>query len=333
LFNAHRLPLQPGSYLLNRDLEPIWSNRSSFIQQWQTVQPQNEILPGSLRRILKQSHCQHRQISGKAAKFLNDLNTEIEIGWTDYGQTNYLIGRITMRTYIFHHVIEDDVPLEGKALVDQIIKIAKSLPGYKEWCQHQHEIEHRATEWVRCIESSHYFHYGSSDSQIESKAARRLEAEPGNLSWNQQQLQNTRERIRLAIADLLNQNALPVQATARFKQLTAMGIGGGSLYRHKDLWHPEFLTLNAQDDQINQTQIVDRGFDQPLDASSNPKIVPVISTSLLPTTGSNALAAESYSDSEINISALTDGNVRQRQPSGLTSQSASKSTEIDAFAN
>ncbi|MDJ0703866.1 MAG: hypothetical protein QNJ46_11355, partial [Leptolyngbyaceae cyanobacterium MO_188.B28] len=34
LFNAHRLPLQTGSYLLNPDLQPIWSSQEYFVQQW-----------------------------------------------------------------------------------------------------------------------------------------------------------------------------------------------------------------------------------------------------------------------------------------------------------
>lgn len=255
LFNAHRLPLQMGSYLLNQAFEPIWSDRHTFVQQWQLIQNRNEITTAALRRILKQSQQYHRQLSGKAAKFINDLNAEIELGWTDHGQTNYLLGRITMRAYIFHHVLEGTAPLKGQALVDQIVATAKSLPGYREWCQHQHEIEHRASEWARCVESSHYFHYGDSkkDVSISIEELSSLKT----LNWNQQQSQNTREKIKQAIADLLNQNALPAQATARFKLLINYGIGGGSLYRHKDLWHPEFIGLDESKNELT-TEDLDR---------------------------------------------------------------------------
>ncbi len=33
LFNAHRLPLQAGSYLLNHEFQPIWSTQQVFVQQ------------------------------------------------------------------------------------------------------------------------------------------------------------------------------------------------------------------------------------------------------------------------------------------------------------
>ena len=236
LFNAHRLPLQSGSYLLNRDFEPIWSDQASFTVNWQSIQSQNEVSTQAIRRVLKQNQRRHYQVSGKAAKFINDLNAEIELGWTGSGQTNYLLGRITMRTYIFHHILEGDAPLVGQALVDQVVATARSLPGYQEWCQHQHEIEQRAVEWGRCIENSRYFQYGDSRKQTLD-----LEEISASLTWNQQQCESVRNRIKAALADLLNQNALPSLTTARFKAITSYGISGSSLYRHKDLWHPDFL--------------------------------------------------------------------------------------------
>ncbi len=150
----------------------------------------------------------------KSRKFINDLNAEIELGWTGHGQTNRLLGRITMRAYIFHHVLSGGDPLEGQALVDEVVSTATSLPGYREWCRHQHEIEHRAAEWARCIEGSHYFHFGYSRSD-QSKCAQSIEAmadttgedSPGTNhvlhQWNQKRSQDTRDRIRQAIVDLL----------------------------------------------------------------------------------------------------------------------------------
>ena len=233
LFNAHRLPLQIGSYLVNQDFQPIWSSHDRLVEQWNLVQSRNELDADVLKRILKQLKRPPFKISGKADQFLNDLNAEVEAGWTAYGQTNRLLGRITMRTYIFHHVLFGGTPLEAQALIDQIVAVAQSLPGYSEWCRHQHEIEHRAAEWARCIENSHYFHYGDriKKSKIETTS-----------TWNQQQSEDARIRIRDAIADLLEQNILIAGATARFQQLLKYGIGGSTLYRHRDLWHPAHLT-------------------------------------------------------------------------------------------
>ncbi len=255
LFNAHRLPLQQGSYLLNASFEPVWADRTRFVQQWQLVQSNNQVSEKSLRQILKQSQRQHYQVSGRAGKFLNDLNAEIELGWTGSGQTNYLLGRITLRTYVFHHILTGEPPLTGQALVAEVVKIAQQLPGYRDWCQHQHELEQRATDWASCIENSRYFHYGySKENAIHNSERKSTDLENGldqPLTWNQQQCQTARERIQTAIADLLNQGALPSGTTARFKALTAYGIGGSSLYRHKDLWHPELIEIET-DLELNQ---------------------------------------------------------------------------------
>ena len=242
LFNAHRLPLQAGSYLLDNDFQPIWGDQHTFAQHWQFAQKRNTVERKTLQRLLKQFQRKHYRISGKAEKFVNDLNAEIELGWTGAGQTNRLLGRITMRAYIFHHILCGSEPLTGRALVDQIVTTATSLPGYKEWCQHQHEIEQRAEEWARCIEGSRYFHYGDGNGKYKSKAE---VSKPEQPSWNQRQSQAARERIQQAIADLLNKNTLPSGATARFHTLIQYNIGGASLYRHRDLWHPSYLSLEV----------------------------------------------------------------------------------------
>ncbi|PZV07709.1 MAG: hypothetical protein DCF22_21560 [Leptolyngbya sp.] len=64
-------------------------------------------------------------------------------------------------------------------------------------------------------------------------------SQPGH----EQQLKDARGRIKRAIAQMLESNTLPMGTTARFTALTQSGIGGATLYRHKDLWHPEYLML------------------------------------------------------------------------------------------
>ncbi|MBI4784523.1 MAG: hypothetical protein HY785_24885 [Oscillatoriophycideae cyanobacterium NC_groundwater_1537_Pr4_S-0.65um_50_18] len=247
LFNAHRLPLQIGSYLLNDAHHPIWSDAQTFVSRWNLAQQRNDIDGKTLKQILKQAKRKHFGISGKAEKFVNDLNAEIELGWTGRGQTNRLLGRITLRAYIFHHILSGGEPLEGQTLVSEIIEVAQSLPGYQEWCRHQHEIEHRAEEWARCIENSHYFHFGDQSKKQkpeiqDPELAAAIDQSP---SWNQRQSAATRDRIRKAIADLLEKNSLPIRATARFQALLKYGIGGASLYRHRDLWHPTYFGIDS----------------------------------------------------------------------------------------
>jgi hypothetical protein len=150
---------------------------------------------------------------------LNDLNAEIEQGWTGPGQTNRLLGRIAMRSYIFGHVLYTDKPLEGHALVHDIVTIAQNLPGYHDWCQHQQEVEKRAQDWRLAIEQSHYFHYGTDKRPVELSPDHPDESEP---SWNQQQQAEARARIQQAVADLLEKAALPSGITERFDALVPM---------------------------------------------------------------------------------------------------------------
>lgn len=274
LFNAHRLPLQIGSYLLNQDWEPIWTNRSVFTQVWQQTQQHNLLTQTVLDCVLKQTKPKVHSVSQKANKFINDLDTEIELGWTGPGQTNRLLGRITMRTYIFQHILGGGNPLTGQPLIKAIVDIAKSLPGYLQWCNHQHEIEKRATDWAHCIENSHYYHYGQKDSAFKPEPATQT-AINQLPTWNEQQQAGARERIRQAIAYLLETKSLPTQTTARFQALVNQGIGGSTLYRHRDLWHPTFLqqtsktattnTLNSKEEKEEETendQITPSLFDQ-----------------------------------------------------------------------
>jgi hypothetical protein len=316
LFNAHRLPMQVGSYLLNQDFQPISCDQYQFVQRWRFVQHRNSCLSQkTVHRLLKQfcrsSYC----VSGKAEKFINDLNAEIELGWTGSGQTNRLLGRIAMRTYVFHHVLFGGEPLVGEALVQKIVSTAKSLPGYWEWCRHQHEIELRAEEWARCVENSRYFHFGLSKRvavgsveqtvQVEERSQKDIDQRQA-LTWNQQRSQDTRERIRTAIADLLEKEILPANATARFQALTRYGIGGGSLYRHRDLWHPVHLVEKTPEIKFGIPS-VDCAEGAPTEGTS---------TSLLPKNDGNRRDGKDFGSFSKQVHAATDGNFLHNKTCG-----------------
>ena len=329
LFNAHRLPLQIGSYLLDRGFQPMWSSQAQFVQQWRSVEHRNSIDRLVLKRTLKQARRRRFCISGKADKFINDLNAEIELGWTGAGQTNRLLGRIAMRTYVFHHIIAGGTPLSGKALVQKIVETAEALPGYREWCNHQSEIEQRAEEWARCIESSRYFHYGDAQGKYKTKVAESeistSEAAIALLpTWNQQQSAAARDRICRALADLLEKAALPIGATARFHALRQYGIGGGSLYRHRDLWHPaesldseSLETLESVGNSLEKSSdeqsvenppdppslLEDCPLDRVSDASSGQS-----PTSLFPRLGGNLAPGQGLSDRDLQCIPKTGGN-------------------------
>lgn len=318
LYAAHRLPLQePGSYLLTNDWSPRFTSQQEFVRAWKQIALRNDLHSKTLETIVDQARCFQKGLSRSASKFLEDLNTEIEQGWTGHGQTNRLLGRIAMRSYIFGHLLNGlSLPLEGLDLVQDIVRVARQLPGYQDWCRHQHEIESRAEEWARCAENSHYFPYGYGNNQRSTKfAIDHLDQATAKASWNQQQESEARTRIARAIAALLASDQLPVKTTARFHALVKEGIGGGTLYRHRDLWHPCYLQnqLALESTAVTENEAITEISTEKLDLqtsehqnfefSSSSKVGsqsledydPTLK-SLLPTNDRNAFVEEPFSD-------------------------------------
>ena len=239
LYNAHRLPLQPGSQLLNEDWQPVYSTQALFVQQWQFAQRRNGIDQKLFDRILKQACPKAYRVSGKAAKFLDDLNIEIEPGWTDSGQTNHLLGRIAMREYVFGHIQRGGSPLTGEELAEAIAQTARSLPGYEDFCNHQSDLEQRAKFYARSVEASRYYPYGYQSLRDQEQEGRTA---PTDNQHNQQQSDLARQRVIKGIQTLLERNALPSGINERCQALETLGLNRGTLYRHTDIWHPKYLT-------------------------------------------------------------------------------------------
>jgi hypothetical protein len=195
-----------------------------------------------------------------------------------------------MRSYIFGEVLYAAEPLMGEALAEDIIKVAQQLPGYKEWCNHHHDIEERANAWSRSIErSDRYFPYGKKNLKVTNTET---EPTPNNRDrWNQEQSRRARQRIQNAIADLLNEEKLKSQPTERFNQLIKYGISGTTLYKHRDLWDPRLLQLE----------------NPPKDNPENPK-------NLLEDNGCNSPSKLNSIDSEIEPAQAKGYNVPSRLP-------------------
>ena len=241
LYNGHRLPLQAGSYLLNQHWEQTCGDKATFVEQWRWAERRNDLHGKAIERVLKQAQRQHYQnVTGSAHKFLNDLHTEVERGWTGFRQTNRLLGRIAMREYIFGHVLRGGEHLTGRALIDAIVEVACALPGYQDWCRHQHEIRKLARDWARKIEAApRYYPYDPSKRVAQLAAQSEL---PANniVSFNQSQAQDAERRIRNAIAKLQATDSFPSGASARADAIVAIAqCSKQTLNKHRVLWHPE----------------------------------------------------------------------------------------------
>ena len=327
LYNGHRLPMQQGSYLLNESLHPTASSEEAFTQRWQAAARRNDICGQTLTQVIKQYRRRQYRITGKADKFLNDLNAEVELGWTGRGQTNRLLGRIAMRSYIFGHVLEAPAPLAGQVLIDDIVRVATALPGYTDYCGHQHEIRKRAKDWARSVEESHYFHYGSGKAAVATD----------EISWNEQQRLAARDRIRDAVIELLKINHWPEGVGARIDAIQALcTVSGSTLYKNKDLWHPAHLAaaLRQADPQ--------RPLAAPVESPPHPPVsqegarrVEALSPcppNLLDTSGCKPMPGE---DSRLNAqtdrAAVDGGGWNLAKPSALSTDSCHDAKANDAI--
>jgi hypothetical protein len=248
LYAGHRLPLQLGSYLLNRDFEPIRTIEAEFIQQWKFAQARNDISTETIEQAWRTARRQERAITKNAAKFLNDLDAEIEPGWTGFGQTNWILSKVADREFIFRHVLSGGEPLEGEALVAAILRVATALPGYKEFCRHQHNIEERVRDWARCVEN-HRYHYGGTKAKLMGNSS--PQSKPPN--QNVLKAEDAQRRIREAVADLITKNELPSAITARRKAIECYGISPTTLNKYRSLWHPAELDHTFEKQEENNS--------------------------------------------------------------------------------
>lgn len=253
-YAAHRLPMQHGSYILDADWLPVGRTHEQFVSRWQFAAARNHVTQDAIDQVLKLRRYEYR-ITKSARKFLQDLDTEIEAGWTGNGQTNHILGRIALRGYCFGHVIDGDQVLTGDRLVKYICQTARSLPGFKDWCRHQTDLIKRAEFWARSVEASpRYFPYAIGKSGAGSVGDR--EVGSGN-AWNILQFQFARLRINEAVTDCLNSEmGLLSGVRERMMQLKERGIGADALYVHRDLWHPDHLTDEPPEPEVGRLSLL-----------------------------------------------------------------------------
>ncbi|MBD2095119.1 hypothetical protein H6F90_08120 [Trichocoleus sp. FACHB-591] len=237
-YNAHRLPLQPssGSVLLSDTLQPLSSDLSSFFQQWDQAAAAQDL--AQLHQAIAQAKKQHQYRSynhrSNTALWQQELETEIEQGWTGPGQTNHLLKTIGCYGVVFQS-------LSGEALAHYIKHTAIHSPGYQEWCQHQHEISRRAQEWAEAAEN-YYWPLGTSPKRNRTLA-------PGTaanniVNFNQKRAEDAQTRIKQAVLELTQQGQLPDQLTARAQAIASLAqCSHSTLQKYKELWHPEWYVI------------------------------------------------------------------------------------------
>jgi len=242
-YKAHRLPLQVGSYLLDKDYQPYSDSIKTFLDLAERAAEAQDI--ELIETALEAAHQTKafRYIKGdgsKAAAFAKDLKEQIEEGWTDFGQTNDLLRIIGTYGRVFEG-------LEGKALADYIATTAQGLPGYHEFCRHQHHIGNRAKEWARCIEKF-YYPYGSDPIRV-GTFGEMVDKGAKENKVNEERQMSAIDRIKQGV-DSVKEKLLEIpEKVGEMKELLINAIkdlfgvrpSDQTLNRYPELWHPNFL--------------------------------------------------------------------------------------------
>ncbi|MEO1133579.1 MAG: hypothetical protein AAFX40_12840, partial [Cyanobacteria bacterium J06639_1] len=228
LYKAHRLPLQQGSCLLDSDGAPATTDLEAFIVQWQTAANNQDAI--ALRKAIKTASHRtdllpfHHPRSRKASDFYKDDEAVIEQGWNQSGQTNELLCAIARHLYVFHDK-------SGDELARATAETARSRPGFEQFCNHKHDIEKRAKHWAQCVERK-YYPYGTQKPVTVNDAP----------APNDLRRASARDRITAAVAAYRSTDNFPSGITERANLLATNGLSLATLYRHKDLWHPDFVS-------------------------------------------------------------------------------------------
>ena len=235
-YNGHRLPLQPGtgSCLLDDGLNPISDSLECFFWLWDGAAAHQDM--DELRHALKIGRDNHRKrkresrrpTGNRVEAWQQDMEMEIEEGWTGHCQTNHLLKVIACHGHVF-------LELEGDDLIAHTLATATHLSGYQQYCRHQHDIRIRVRAWCSAVQN-YYWPLGG-----ESKHDTRKECPP-NTSINDQRAEDARQRIQAAMQMLQAKNALPPTPKKRATAISReAGISSKTLYRSENLklWHPE----------------------------------------------------------------------------------------------
>lgn len=256
-YQAHRLPLQDGSFLLDEDLQPLTLDVARFLDMADIAADSQDL--AALQRAIAQA--QKRPVKGdrqgipeKDADWERDWRITIEQGWSGPGQTNELLKVMSAYGTVWEQ-------LTGEELIDWVVATAIAAPGYETYCRHQHEIFKRARDWVSCIESNEYYlaycnrpnRRGTYRQTFGSEAANNIVSLKSDL--NEQRSADAQNRIKGAMAHLTALGILPETVVERAKalnkaarELFSVGISKDVLWKqtYKALWHPHSKFKDAR---------------------------------------------------------------------------------------
>ena len=265
LFNGHRLPLQQGSYLLDKDYIPYSNRLEDFLDaaEWSEAGNDVDLLESRLdeayewfkalknkqriyqptpedKDFLEQIEYAQREIK---EGFLNQIRIRVEKGLDDFHQTNDLLLTIGKLARLLHGLSE-------KKLIKYIRETIVSCPGYAQYCRHKHEIERRCKDVARYAEKQ-WFPYRSSLPQDRPTYKYIKSALTDKTNLNKESKQKARARIKMAVEQIERERkeGLPKKVGECkllirnvTKEQFGISVSDATLKKAENLplWHPKY---------------------------------------------------------------------------------------------
>ncbi|MCA6575712.1 MAG: hypothetical protein IM535_16445 [Pseudanabaena sp. M38BS1SP1A06MG] len=256
-YNGHRLPLQTGSYLLNNDLQIVGRDLNQFVETWLTVQDQQDLELLTQAIAEAKANYQPPKDNRRPIQWREDLEKQIEEGWTDKGQSNqllYLIGKYA-RVFMGCEEIE--------AIAEYITKTAKAAAGFMKYCGDRKRLTQKAKDIAKWCLKNH-FPWGSKKRETGEETTR-TETESQKAQKQAERL----ERIRIIVNELKESREMPMSIRGMAQAIAQRAkVSIETLYANKELWHPEFT---ESDEESNP-----KTSNSPTEAENQPKIPPAI---------------------------------------------------------
>ena len=270
LYQGHRLPLQQGSCLLDKDYTPYSDRLEDFLDaaDWSAAGNDVDLLESRLesayqwfisernqkryqnsnpedREFIEQIDYAQREIK---EGFFNQIRHSVEKGYDDFHQTNDLLLTIAKLARLLHG-------LSGERLVEYIRETIVSCPGYAQYCRHKHEILRRCQEVARWAEKKWSPYRSRPKSKTTYKKIKESLSNKTNL--NQEKQHNASCRIIQSVTQLQQERgSLPTKVgecivllRSTTKKLFGISISDATLKKPENLplWHPKYRDNQQQE--------------------------------------------------------------------------------------
>ena len=241
-YNGHRLPLQTGSYLLDNDLQIVGRDLNQFVETWLTVQEQQDIELLNQAIAEAKANYQPPKDNRRPIQWREDLEKQIEAGWTGQGQSNQLLYLMGKYARVFLGCEEDE------AIAEYITKTAKAAAGFIKFCGDIKRLEQKAKDIAKwCMK--HHFPWGSKKEEQPNEEGEETENKKA------QKQAERHERIKSTAIELKKAGEMPetIRGMAQAIAKTAK-VSIETLYNNKHLWHPEFTETSNSTNTNNYDQ-------------------------------------------------------------------------------